>query len=137
LYLSSDYSHNTAFIEVERGGECQVTIRGQTNEQCLGQARITFHQVSAALRRLGAFVLPRTFREIPLGQDAHYGGTLPMNRVTSKEGEVLGHNQLFAVDGSVLGRLSATSPTLTIMANADRIGSIVADRLRHETSDHA
>ena len=134
LYLPSVYSHNAAFVEVERGGECQVTIRGQTNEQCLEQARIAFHQVSRALRRLGAFVLPRTFREIPLGQDAHYGGTLPMNCLTSKEGEVVGHNRLFAVDGSVLGSLSATSPTLTIMANVDRIGSIVADRLRHDFS---
>ena len=46
---------------------------------------------------------------------------------TTKYGELFGAEGLYIVDGSNLPVLSEQSHTLTIMANADRIGRYLAD----------
>ncbi len=65
------------------------------------------------------------------GGDIHYSGTLPMRRTpafgeTNAEGEVVGMPGVHVVDGACLPLLSEKSHTLTIMANADRIGKKIA-----------
>jgi choline dehydrogenase-like flavoprotein len=51
-----------------------------------------------------------------------------MGTWTSAEGEVLGAANLFVADASCLPALPGKSSTFTVMANADRIGRIVARR---------
>ena len=80
---------------------------------------------------LGAMLLPGSFTIGKPGGDIHYAGTLPMREKpvlgeTSSLGEVKGLEGVYIVDGACLSALPAKSHTLTIMANADRIGRILA-----------
>ena len=81
--------------------------------------------------RLGAILLPRTFMIGQPGGDIHYVGTLPMKNLpsigeTSSTGEVKGLDGIYVVDGACLPFLTEKSHTLTIMANADRIGKYIS-----------
>jgi choline dehydrogenase-like flavoprotein len=71
------------------------------------------------------------------GTDAHLAGTLPMGEKnatgTSALGELRGQRGLYIVDGAILPSLPSRHMTLTIVANADRIGSQLA---RLESADH-
>ena len=64
------------------------------------------------------------------GTDAHLGGLFPMGAPqpygTSRFGELNAAPSLHLVDGSVLPSIPAKFTTLTIMANADRIGRHLA-----------
>jgi len=76
---------------------------------------------------LGAMLLPGSFTVGRPGGDIHYAGTLPMRKSpkpgeTSELGEVSGLKGIYVVDGACLPVLPGKSHTLTIMANADRIG---------------
>lgn len=80
---------------------------------------------------MGALLLPGSFTVGRPGGDIHYAGTLPMRDdpvigETSSLGEVKGMNGVHVVDGACFPILPAKSHTLTIMANADRIGNLIA-----------
>lgn len=86
---------------------------------------------------LGAMLLPGSYTVGKPGGDIHYAGTLPMKKLpvlgeTSQMGEVKGLEGVYVVDGACLPLLPEKSHTLTIMANADRIGSLIAMRLCKE-----
>jgi choline dehydrogenase-like flavoprotein len=81
--------------------------------------------------RLGAILLPMSFTVGRPGGDIHYAGTLPMQErptlgETNALGELYGLEGVHVVDGASLPTLTEKSHTLTIMANADRIGREVA-----------
>jgi choline dehydrogenase-like flavoprotein len=76
-------------------------------------------------------LLPGSFTVGRPGGDIHYSGTFPMRKSpslgeTSQLGEVKELEGIFVVDGACLPTLSEKSHTLTIMANADRIGKQIA-----------
>lgn len=80
---------------------------------------------------LGAMLLPGSFTVGRPGGDIHYAGTLPMQELpqigqTSQLGEVEGLEGVYVVDGACLPLLPEKSHTLTIMANADRIGQALS-----------
>lgn len=80
---------------------------------------------------MGAMLLPGSFTVGRPGGDIHYAGTLPMRNLpvvgeTSQLGEVKGMEGVYVVDGACLPLLPEKSHTLTIMANADRIGRQLA-----------
>jgi choline dehydrogenase-like flavoprotein len=86
---------------------------------------------------LGTILLPGSFTVGRPGGDIHYAGTLPMRKLpdvgeTSPLGEVVGLGGVYVVDGACLPTLSEKSHTLTIMANADRIGSLIAMNLHRD-----
>jgi len=100
-----------------------------------GEAQPLMHEANRALsrayRRLGAVLLPGSFTVASPGADIHYAGTLPMKvspsrGETSPYGEVNGLDGVFVVDGACLPMLPEKPHTLTIMANADRIGRQLA-----------
>ena len=77
--------------------------------------------------KMGAVLLPKSFTQTKPGSDIHYSSTLPMRQhpvrgETDSYGEVFDLENIHIVDGSCLPTLSEKSHTLTIMANADRIG---------------
>lgn len=83
---------------------------------------------------LGAMLLPGSFTIGRPGGDIHYAGTLPMQRSpelrqTSQLGEVAGLEGVYVVDGACLPVLPEKSHTLTIMANADRIGQALGKKI--------
>jgi choline dehydrogenase-like flavoprotein len=95
-------------------------------------------EASRSLRKsywcLGAMLLPGSFTIGRPGGDIHYAGTLPMRRSpvvgeTTQLGEVVGLEEVYIVDGACLPILSEKSHTLTIMANADRIGRQLITRI--------
>ncbi|MDP2203194.1 MAG: FAD-dependent monooxygenase [Methylicorpusculum sp.] len=101
-------------------------------EPLMDEAR---NKLSKAYWSMGALLLPGSFTVGHPGGDIHYAGMLPMRDnpaigETSSLGEVKGLDGVYVVDGACLPILPAKSHTLTIMANADRIGSLIAMSLR-------
>lgn len=88
------------------------------------------HDLNARWRGLGMLPLPLASLAKP-GTDAHLVGTLPMGSEaangTNAFGELAGNPGLHIVDGSILPSLPSKHTTLTIMANADRIGRHLVD----------
>ncbi len=87
-----------------------------------------------AFRALGALLLPKSFTIGLPGSDVHYACSLPMRAhpvygETNPFGELFGLDHVFVADGASLSSLSEKSHTLTIMANADRIGRKLAMEL--------
>jgi choline dehydrogenase-like flavoprotein len=81
---------------------------------------------------VGGLVLPGSFTVGRAGSDIHYAGTLPMSLTpsitqTSPQGELYGTKGIYIADGACLPYLPEKSHTLTIMANAARIGYELAN----------
>lgn len=81
--------------------------------------------------KLGALLLPGSFSVGAPGSDIHYAGSIPMRETptmgeTSRDGELFGFDGVHIADGASLCTLTEKSHTLTIMANADRIGRQLA-----------
>jgi choline dehydrogenase-like flavoprotein len=123
-YFPGTLSKNS--VRLERDGS--LTVEGGVAPDLDEARRTAMREVRRAFRSLGAWCL--IARPLPPGAEAHYAGTLPMGSATSADGEVKGLPGLYVADGSVLPTLSAKSHTLTVMANATRIGTAVAARLR-------
>jgi hypothetical protein len=114
-----------------------LNTRGALNIEGGHSDRVQQLMIDAAskLRRaywqLDAVLLPKSFTVGRPGGDIHYSGTLPMRRrprigETNVLGEIAGVANAHVVDGACLPTLSEKSHTLTIMANADRIGRALA-----------
>jgi choline dehydrogenase-like flavoprotein len=131
LYLPGSFSRNFLFAHREAAGH-RLRIDGIATEEAQAALRNALKRLQRQMRGLGAFALPGSISVLPPGGDAHYAGTLPMAGAgalaTTPDGELKDRENLFIVDGSVLPHLPATHLTLTIMANADRIGEAIARR---------
>ena len=81
--------------------------------------------------QLGIMPWPILYKLSLPGGSNHYGGTFPMSKnpqplTTDINGRLYGYRNLHIVDGSVLPHIPPYSPTLTIMANAYRIGENIS-----------
>ncbi len=109
-----------------------LMIDGGYEEQVSALMRKVALQLKREYWRLGALLLPKSFTVGSPGGDIHYAGTLPMVKSrtslthTNSQGELHGLRGIHVVDGACLSTLSEKSHTLTIMANADRIGRKLA-----------
>ena len=135
-YLPSRYSHNT--ITITAGNDKPaIDIRGETTGLARDALLLAKRRLTAGMRRLGALSLPGGFAIAVPGTDAHCAGTIPMlhdgnshvGPACNSECEVRGVTGLFVVDGAALPSLPARHCTLTIMANADRVGRRLAARI--------
>lgn len=131
-YLPGRFSQNMMRVHGPEA-ENRTSIEGVSSGETEGTLRAAVNALKKQMRRLGALSVPGTTSFLPPGGDAHYAGTLPMGGegpfATSDVGELKDIPNIFIVDGSVLPHLPATHPTLTIMANADRIGTEIARRI--------
>jgi len=85
-------------------------------------------------RRIGFLSHRAMIQRPPMGSALHFAGTLPMSArpsryQTDRDGLLAGASRVHVVDGACLPRLPAKNATLTIMANALRIGRRVAATL--------
>ena len=135
-FLPGSMSRNTLRVE-KNGGLTRLSIRGAHDPELMARVTDVRSWLARFFLRLGAVALPGGTRVTRPGADVHYAGTLPMNAgtptsgpVTDAHGQLAGCDRLFIADGAVLSRVTAKNPTLTIMANADRIARHVAGRLR-------
>jgi choline dehydrogenase-like flavoprotein len=132
-YLPGRFSQNYLSLELGGGYE-ELHIAGEMPPETRRLLRLSTGKLSREMRRCGAYAIPRSFSVALPGADGHLAGTLPMVRqgealTCTPECEVRPFQGVFVVDGSCLSALSAKHCTMTIMANADRVGRIVAKRL--------
>jgi choline dehydrogenase-like flavoprotein len=85
-----------------------------------------------AFRRVGCWALRR--QNPGHGASIHYGGTVPMTReerelTVTPHGRLRGARSVYCADGSGFPSLPAKALTLTLMANAERVGTRVCEEL--------
>jgi choline dehydrogenase-like flavoprotein len=128
IYFPGRWSANEISIQYSHS-EPRIRIRGGVSERFHETARAVQRRLKKIWRALGARVLPGGSLAIP-GTDAHFGGVFPMGALephgTSQFGELNAAPGLYIVDGAVLPTIPAKFTTLTIMANADRVGRHLA-----------
>lgn len=131
VFLPGHLSKNTAVLNAD--GSLKISGDFQPEVPALMSA------AEAKLRRIywkmGAVLMPMSFTCAKPGADIHYAGTLPMHsnpRIgqTDVLGQVEGLPGVHVVDGACLPSLTEKSHTLTIMANADRIGRSLVTQLQ-------
>lgn len=136
-YLPGRFSDNHLTVE-EDGTAGRIRIVGNQTTEADTSLRRSFGDLSRRLRKRGAWGLPGSLQILPPGADAHPAATLPMRgtgpNATDSQGQLIGAAGVFVADGAALPMLSARHPTLTIMANADRIGRVLARRLTDRPS---
>jgi choline dehydrogenase-like flavoprotein len=131
VFLPGNYSN----IALQLGDDDRLLVKGShvpEVAQIMNRAKQT---IRSNFRRIGALMMPMSFSIGSPGSDAHYACSLPMTAnpgpgETDKNGQLFGLPNLYVVDGASLSSLPAKSHTLTIMANADRIGRFLAGELR-------
>jgi len=127
FYLPGEYSEN--YVQVDQGLNGQgatLKITGGYTDNATTTLRRVGRRLAYDFARLGVFMLPGSLQISRPGAEVHYGASLPMGHETSVFGEVNRVPGLYVVDGSVLPRVSAKHHTMTVMANADRIGRHLA-----------
>jgi len=129
-YLPGEYSANTVRLTKHGERTSKLCIAGGMAPEADAAFRRTLKALASDFRRLGAWLPLVSTRFYTPGSEVHYGATLPMGRLTTEDGEVIGAPGLSVVDGAVLPRVAAKHHTFTVMANADRIGRRLAARLR-------
>lgn len=127
LFLSGAYSASEAKLQ----NDGSLVISGGYKQQVTHTMNRLMKNLRKAYWMSGAILLPGSFKIGSPGSDIHYAGSLPMRispraGETSSNGELHGLPGIHVVDGSCLPTLSEKSHTLTLMANADRIGRIVS-----------
>jgi len=130
LYFPGVFSANRArLVRGQSANAPELVVEGGVRKDFGAVARRNLSRVARDFARLGAYRLPGSSSQLSPGAEAHYAGTLPMGKRTTATGEIVGLEGLYAADGSVLNHLPAKQLTLTIMANADRIGRHIAGSL--------
>ncbi len=131
-YLPGRFSDNRLTVE-EDGAEGRIVIEGNRITESDRLLRRTFKMLAGRVRKLGGWQLPGATHLLEPGSDAHPAATLPMGgngpAATDLQGELVSLPGLYVADGASLPLLSARHPTLTIMANASRIGQRLAQRM--------
>jgi len=130
-FLPGRYSRSTARLERDGDGIPRLVVQGGTSDDLPERMERVKRQITRAFRRLGAFVMPGSFSPLGPGEEVRYGGSLPMSSApgpgeVDANGEVHGSPGLHVVDLAAFPSISAKHHTLTLMANADRIGHVIA-----------
>ncbi|HMN71386.1 MAG TPA: GMC oxidoreductase [Rhodoblastus sp.] len=130
-YAPGALSRNEVAAHAE-GDRTRIAITGEQTVEGRAALDAALATLRGRFAALGVLPIPGSASFLPPGADVHYAGTLPMGgegaAATSATGELANAPNLFVADGACLPDLPATHPTLTIMANADRIGREIARR---------
>ena len=127
-YLHSDISSTIAVRLIADDGDTRLRLDARPDGRGADIIRRLVGTIAAARR---------DFRAVPLrpllvigrpGAGSHAGGTLAMRRTpgpfeSDALGRPTGFSNVHVIDASCLPSLPATTQTLTVMANAHRIGS--------------
>lgn len=131
IFLPGHLSNNTAVLRPDGS----LRINGDLQPEVPALMKATEAKLRRIYWKIGALLMPMSFTVGKPGADIHYAGTLPMHSLpkigqTDIFGEVAGLPGVHVVDGTCLPSLTEKSHTLTIMANADRIGRSLAQNDR-------
>jgi hypothetical protein len=110
-------------LEIQYGDSVEERLHRQQCEKHI--ARFVRHLGCLPLKRMHAIH----------GSSVHYAGQFPMTRdgrplTTERSGRLRGTRAVYLADGASFAYLPAKGLTLTLMANANRIGTGLRDRLR-------
>jgi choline dehydrogenase-like flavoprotein len=129
VYFPGRYSANMVTLRPSADGP-RVELRGGVTPDFDAAANTVRARLTTIWHKLGAHPLPGAALATA-GTDAHLGGVFPMGVVaphgTNNYGELHAAPRLYLVDGSVLPSIPSKFTTLTVMANADRIGRYLAE----------
>ena len=124
-YVPGKFSANRLYVSASDETP-NVLIDGNQTASAKREIFSAGRSLSSKMRRRGAFALPGSLTISAPGTDGHYAGTLPMggkgDLATSLYGELNASKGIYIADGASFSSLPAKHCTLTIMANADRIG---------------
>ncbi|MDC0120697.1 hypothetical protein OAI29_02815 [Amylibacter sp.] len=123
-YLPGEFSNSK--IEIESDGFINIT--GGVTDSYKTAKKALLKQVKALLVGTGYYLIPGSFKPYEIGSDVHYAGTLGITGEL-ENGHLIDHHGIYIVDGASLGKLPAKNPTLTYMANADRIAKNILKSL--------
>jgi choline dehydrogenase-like flavoprotein len=134
FYLPGRFSQNTVALSIGEDAREGLIVEGRIPEETRTLILKGTKRLGKAMRRLGVFPVPGSLSILVPGTDAHLAGTLPMKQhgsdlTCTADCELRPWRNLFIVDGSCLPDLPAKHCTLTIMANADRVGRRLAKQL--------
>src|SRR5207253_2913240 len=104
-----------------------LQLQAQPNTQTKPIIRRVIRKLLRHARDFGAFPVPPMLQIAPAGRGFHSGGTFPMRGQpgefeSDSLGRPCGWQRIHAVDATVLPSVPATTITLSVMANAHRIG---------------
>jgi choline dehydrogenase-like flavoprotein len=134
-FLPGRYDRSVAHLRRDADGRSRLVVQGAAAPELPARLRRLRRQITRAFLRLGALVIPGSFTPIGPGEDVRYSGMLPMRAdpgpgEVDRFGELHGSPGLHVADLAVFPTMSAKHHTLTLMANADRIGRAIAERWR-------
>jgi choline dehydrogenase-like flavoprotein len=117
---------------VRRGTPDRLEIRYRQTDAEARQNVADERLVLRHFRRLGCLPL-RTIRP-GHGASLHYAGTLPITPeerelTCDRDGRLRGTRAVYLADGSIFPWIPPKGLTFNLMANADRVGAILAERL--------
>lgn len=130
VYLPGSYTQAALRLDAKQ----ILHVSGVYKDDVTPLMQETKTRLRKSFMTLGAWMLPGSFTLSQPGGDLHHACSLPM-RVnpslgeTNREGELFGLSDVHVADGASLSALSEKSHTLTIMANADRIGRALVKKL--------
>ena len=116
-------------------GPDRLEIQYRSSEEDIKRYEASEREIKKFYRNLGCWPI-KAIRRAP-GSSIHYTGTLPMSKnnkelTCNAEGKLFGTRSVYIADGSAISPLPSIYPTFSIMAIADRIGTLLARRLRNE-----
>ena len=127
-FLHSDLSSSIAMtLRRDAQGNERLQLRAELNPVAKKAVRKVVARLCKESRHLGAFPLPLMLKIAEPGRSFHAGGTFPMSAhparfETDLLGRPAGWKRVHAVDATVFPSIPATTITLSVMANAYRIG---------------
>lgn len=128
------FDGNLSHHHMQRKTDGHILIQGRYVDHFALHTHEARESLAATFAKLGAWMLPMSFRQGAIGSDVHYAGSFPMRKnpkllETDSCGQLSGHDALYIADGASFTNLPAKPLTLTLMANADRIGRHLTQRI--------
>ncbi|OSP55075.1 GMC oxidoreductase [Pseudoruegeria sp. SK021] len=126
IFLHSDHSGR---IHLSRTREGRLLARVSPAKETPFFLKSAASRIAKVMSKAGISALTFARRDGAPGSSFHVGGSLPMDtspnhQQTDTLGRPHGLERVHVVDASVLPSIPATTITLTVMANAHRIGSL-------------
>jgi choline dehydrogenase-like flavoprotein len=130
-YLHSTHSASIAATLTERGGSDAVYLEPIANEQTKGMILEVVRKLRGLAGLTRATPIGPMLNIADPGRGFHSGGSFPMAHIpgpgqTDRLGRPYGMERLHVVDSTIFPSIPATTITLTVMANAYRIGREVS-----------
>jgi choline dehydrogenase-like flavoprotein len=126
-YLHSDHSGSIIGRLARQNGRDVFHLEQALNEATPRKIRQVLRKLTGQASRLGAIPVAPLLQITEPGRGFHTGGSLPMaakpgRTETDRLGRPQGMTRTHIVDATVFPSIPATTITLTVMANAHRIG---------------